>query len=257
MQVPVRGCFFETINAAGVLQVPMVISVWDDDYGISVHAKHQTTKENISEILKGFQRDKNDKGYDILKVKGWDYSALVATYQKAERIAREEHVPVMIHVTDLTQPQGHSTSGSHERYKSTDRFDWEKEYDCLAQMKLWMIANHIATEEELDAIHKDIKKEVRLGKKAAWNAFLQPILDEKIEAIALINDAAETSANRVFITKIINDLVDNNEPGRKDVISACRRTLRYLVGNNSDEKRRLQDWINAYFETVQPKYSSH
>ena len=127
-----EGLFFETINAAGVLQVPMVISIWDDEYGISVHAKHQTTKENISEILKGFQRNKNDKGYEILKVKGWDYSALVATYQKAERIAREDHVPVMIHVIELTQPQGHSTSGSHERYKSKERLNWEKEYDCQA-----------------------------------------------------------------------------------------------------------------------------
>jgi pyruvate/2-oxoglutarate/acetoin dehydrogenase E1 component/TPP-dependent pyruvate/acetoin dehydrogenase alpha subunit len=252
-----EGLFFETINAAGVLQVPMVISIWDDEYGISVHAKHQTTKENISEILKGFQRDEHNKGYEILKVKGWDYTALVETYQKAERIAREEHVPVMIHVIELTQPQGHSTSGSHERYKSKDRLDWEREYDCIAQMKLWIIANNIATEEELDAIHKNIKKDVRQGKKAAWNAFLKPILDEKTQAVSLLTAAAQKSANRVFVTKIINDLTDIQEPGRKEVLSACRKTLRYLVGEDSNEKTALQHWINTYLEEVQPKYSSH
>ena len=252
-----EGLFFETINAAGVLQVPMVISIWDDEYGISVHAKHQTTKENISEILKGFQRDEHNKGFEILKVKGWDYTALVETYQKAERIAREEHVPVLIHVIELTQPQGHSTSGSHERYKSKDRLDWEREYDCIAQMKLWIIANNIATEEELDAIHKNIKKDVRQGKKAAWNAFLKPILDEKTKAVSLITAVAQKSANRVFITKIINDLTDIQEPGRKEVLSACRKTLRYLVNEESKEKTALQHWINTYIEEVQPKYSSH
>jgi pyruvate/2-oxoglutarate/acetoin dehydrogenase E1 component/TPP-dependent pyruvate/acetoin dehydrogenase alpha subunit len=252
-----EGLFFETINAAGVLQVPMVISIWDDEYGISVHAKHQTTKENISEILKGFQRDEHNKGYEILKVKGWDYTALVETYQKAERIAREEHVPVMIHVIELTQPQGHSTSGSHERYKSKDRLDWEREYDCIAQMKLWMLANNIATEEELDTIHKNIKKDVRQGKKAAWNAFLKPILDEKTQAVSIITAASQKSANRVFITKIINDLTEIQEPGRKDVLSACRKTLRYLVGEDSNEKTTLQNWINTYLEEVQPNYSSH
>ena len=130
-----EGLFFETINAAGVLQVPMVISIWDDEYGISVHAKHQTTKENISEILKGFQRDQRNKGYEILRVKGWDYANLVETYQEAASIAREEHVPVLIHVLELTQPQGHSTSGSHERYKSKNRLNWETEHDCNAKMR--------------------------------------------------------------------------------------------------------------------------
>jgi pyruvate/2-oxoglutarate/acetoin dehydrogenase E1 component/TPP-dependent pyruvate/acetoin dehydrogenase alpha subunit len=252
-----EGLFFETINAAGVLQVPMVISVWDDDYGISVHAKHQTTKENISEILKGFQRDKDNKGYEILKVKGWDYTALIETYQKAERIAREEHVPVIIHVTELTQPQGHSTSGSHERYKNKERLDWEKEYDCLSQMKLWIIDNNIATEEELDNIHKNIKKDVSNGKKAAWDAFLKPILEEKAEAIELITSVAQKSSNRVFITKVIDDLKNIQEPGRKDVLSACRKILRYIVGEDSTEKTALQNWIKSYFNEVQPKYSSH
>ncbi|WP_204345790.1 alpha-ketoacid dehydrogenase subunit alpha/beta [Psychroserpens algicola] len=252
-----EGLFFETINAAGVLQVPMVISIWDDEYGISVHAKHQTTKENISEILKGFQRDEQNKGYEILKVNGWDYSALVETYQKAEKIAREEHVPVMIHVVELTQPQGHSTSGSHERYKSKERLAWETEFDCIAQMRLWMIENNIASEEELDALDKSIKKSVREGKKAAWNAYLKPILQEQYQAVDLISKAAEQSANKAFISKIIKDLKEIDEPCRKDVLSASRKTLRYLVGETSNEKTTLQNWINAYISKVQPEYSSH
>ena len=147
-----EGVFFETINAAGVLQVPMVISVWDDEYGISVHAKQQTTKESISEILKGFQRDDQQLGYEILTVKGWDYASLIDTYLIASKIAREEHVPVLIHVNELTQPQGHSTSGSHERYKSTERLTWERQHDCLLKMRDWIISNEIATEEELSKI---------------------------------------------------------------------------------------------------------
>jgi TPP-dependent pyruvate/acetoin dehydrogenase alpha subunit len=147
-----EGLFFETINAAGVLQVPMVMSVWDDEYGISVHARHQTTKENISEILKGFQRDSENNGFEIFRVNGWDYPSLVETYQKAATIAREEHVPVIIHVQQLTQPQGHSTSGSHERYKNAERLAWETEFDCLTQMRNWLLKNNIATEIELDSI---------------------------------------------------------------------------------------------------------
>ncbi|MFN7331819.1 MAG: thiamine pyrophosphate-dependent dehydrogenase E1 component subunit alpha, partial [Flavobacterium sp.] len=141
-----EGLFFETMNAAGVLQVPMVMSVWDDEYGISVHARHQTTKENISALLAGFQRDENQNGFEIFTVMGWDYPALVETYQKAAAIARESHVPVLIHVRELTQPQGHSTSGSHERYKDETRLAWEAEYDCLAQMRQWLIGNNLATE---------------------------------------------------------------------------------------------------------------
>ena len=151
--------FFETINAAGVLQVPMVISVWDDEYGISVHARHQTTKENISEILKGFQRDSKHKGYEILKVKGWDYVELINTYQKASQISRTKHIPVLIHVNELTQPQGHSTSGSHERYKNEERLAWEKSNDCNLKFRDWIISNDIATEEEITENRSQCKKE--------------------------------------------------------------------------------------------------
>jgi len=175
-----EGLFFETINAAGVLQVPMVISVWDDEYGISVHAKHQTTKENISEILSGFQRDENNNGYEILRVKGWDYVSLIETYQEASKIAREEHVPVLIHVNELTQPQGHSTSGSHERYKDQDRLAWEVANDCNLKMREWIIETGISNEEELTELEKSIKKSVREGKKKAWSNYLQPILNERL-----------------------------------------------------------------------------
>lgn len=250
-----EGLFFETINAAGVLQVPMVMSVWDDEYGISVHARYQTTKENISEILKGFQRDEHNNGYEIMTVLGWDYAALVGTYQRAAQIAREEHVPVLIHVRELTQPQGHSTSGSHERYKNAERLAWEAEYDCIAQMRLWMIANGIATAEELDAMDTQIKKEVLEGKKAAWTAFVEPIKKEQNELVTLLESIASTSVNRVFIQKYANDLKEIKEPIRKDLISMARKVLRMIVGESGQPK--LAAWIQNYLNTIQPKFSSH
>ncbi len=252
-----EGLFWETINAAGVLQVPMVISIWDDAYGISVHARHQTTKENISEILKGFQRTEDQNGYEIIKVTGWNYSELIDAYQRAGKIAREEHVPVLIHVKELTQPQGHSTSGSHERYKSEDRLAWEREFDCNVQMRQWMLANNMATEEQLSELENDIKKQVRDGKKAAWTAFLEPQKQEQQQAITLLSNLAETSANKTFIKKIANDLSAESEPLRRDILSATRKALRYVVGEETSEKRQLQDWIANYFETIQPKFSAH
>ena len=252
-----EGLFFETINAAGVLQVPMVISVWDDEYGISVHARHQTTKENISEILSGFQRDENNNGYEILRVKGWDYVSLIETYQEAAKIARTEHVPVLVHVNELTQPQGHSTSGSHERYKDKERLEWEAKTDCNVKLREWMIETGISTDEELSTIEKEIKKAVREGKKAAWNAYLNPIIAERKEASSLITEVATASANREFIEKINNDMLAIVEPARKDVISAARRVLRYVVTENSSAKTKLLQWIDTYFSVVQPKYSSH
>lgn len=251
-----EGLFWETINAAGVLQVPMVISVWDDAYGISVHAKHQTTKENISEILKGFQRTETENGYEIMRVNGWDYGALIETYQKAGAIAREEHVPVLIHVMELTQPQGHSTSGSHERYKSEERLQWEREFDCNLKMREWMVANNIATDLELSDIETAIKKEVREGKKAAWEAFLAPQRQEQAEAVTLLGNLAESSSNKNFIEKIKNDLASEKEPLRRHIAAATRKALRYVVGEDITEKRQLLDWITNYFEIIQPKYSS-
>jgi pyruvate/2-oxoglutarate/acetoin dehydrogenase E1 component/TPP-dependent pyruvate/acetoin dehydrogenase alpha subunit len=252
-----EGLFFETFNAAGVLQVPMVISVWDDDYGISVHAKHQTTKENISEILKGFQRDEHNKGYEIMRVNGWSYPELIDTYQRASKLSRKEHVPVLIHVQELTQPQGHSTSGSHERYKSEERLQWERDFDCNLKMREWIISNNIASSEELEDIEKNAKKEVREGKKAAWNSFLQPILDERNEVVKLIENASLKSDNKVFIDQQINTLLDIKEPYRKDVMAAARKSLRYMISETFVEKEQLKEWISNYFKKVQPKYSSH
>lgn len=252
-----EGIFFETINAAGVLQVPMVISVWDDEYGISVHAKHQTTKENISEILKGFQKEDDTNGYEILKVKGWDYPALMETYQKASLIARDEHIPVLIHVDQLTQPQGHSTSGSHERYKSTKRLAWESEYDCIIKMREWMISNGIATDDDLQELENKLKKGVREGKKAAWSAFLAPINVECKEAVSLVSNLAKSSVNKVFINKLLDELNAIAEPLRKDILSTTRKALRYVTSESSEARLQLQEWINSYLGEVQPKYSSH
>jgi pyruvate/2-oxoglutarate/acetoin dehydrogenase E1 component/TPP-dependent pyruvate/acetoin dehydrogenase alpha subunit len=252
-----EGLFWETINAAGVLQVPMVMCVWDDEYGISVHAKHQTTKEDISEVLSGFQRTEEKAGYEIFKVKGWDYPALVETFEKAGKIAREEHVPVLIHVVELTQPQGHSTSGSHERYKSEERLQWEREFDCNVKMREWLIENNFATDEELSEMEKSIKKKVREGKTKAWTAFLADHKQEQKEAITLIGNLAESSPNKNFIEKIKEELAENKEPLRRDIISKARKALRYVAAENSSEKKQLQDWVNNFFEIVQPKFSSN
>ena len=251
-----EGLFFETINAAGVLQVPMVMSVWDDEYGISVHAKHQTTKENISEILKGFQRDSNSNGYEILTVNGWDYPELVATYEQAAAIAREEHVPVLIHVKELTQPQGHSTSGSHERYKNAERLAWEAEFDCLAQMRNWLIENNLASNEELAAIEEQAKKDVNEGKKNAWNSFVSPMKEEQKELVELLNNVAQTSDNKIFIEKISSELAAIKEPIRKEIITTARKALRMVV-NETTSKTQLSEWITNYISKIQPKFSSH
>ncbi|MBE7629064.1 alpha-ketoacid dehydrogenase subunit alpha/beta [Tenacibaculum piscium] len=266
-----EGLFFETINAGGVLQVPMVMSVWDDEYGISVHAKHQTTKESISEILKGFQKEKNTNGYEIFVVNGWDYTQLIEVYKKASKIAREQHIPVLIHVKELTQPQGHSTSGSHERYKSTERLQWEQEFDCISQMRKWIlnfeskdendqnntVLKLVASEEELITIEKEAKKEVSLAKRNAWSAYTNEIKSEVATAIHLLEKVAEKSNNSSFITKYKNDLAKIIEPLRKDVLIATRKSLRYLKDENFEEKKALQNFIITSIKAGADKFSSH
>jgi pyruvate/2-oxoglutarate/acetoin dehydrogenase E1 component/TPP-dependent pyruvate/acetoin dehydrogenase alpha subunit len=251
-----EGVFFETINAAGVLNVPMVVSIWDDEYGISVHAKHQTTKENISEILKGFQKTENSNGFEILKVNGWDYVALIDTYEKANQIAREQHTPVIIHVVELTQPQGHSTSGSHERYKTTERLNWEKQNDCNLKMREWILANNIASDEELTTLERSIKRQVKDGKNKAWKSYITPIIKEKEQALKLIHAVAIQSPQGVFIKKISANLEEIVEPFRKDIISTARQVLRFLIHDNYPEKQQLVNWVNSYLKHIQPKYSS-
>ncbi|MCH4823755.1 thiamine pyrophosphate-dependent enzyme [Gramella lutea] len=252
-----EGHFWETINAAGVLQVPMVINVWDDEYGISVHAKHQTTKENISEILKGFQRDEDNDGYEILIVEGWDYPKLVDTYEKASAIARTEHCPVLIHVIELTQPQGHSTSGSHERYKSEERLTWEKENDCNLKFRQWIIENDFASADQLDDLEKDIKKEVRKAKHNAWTAYLQPTLEKKKELVKILDNVANSSPNSNFIKSIRKEISGNKEPLKKDLVSAARKCLRHLIGEETSEKNTLIAWLDKFAEQAYEDYAAY
>ena len=254
-----EGHFFEALNAAGVLQIPMVISIWDDEYGISVHSRHQTTKENISEILKGFQRDKKKKGYEIIKVKGWDYPALINAYEKAEKIARKEHIPVMIHVVEMTQPQGHSTSGSHERYKSKERLQWEDDFDCIKMFGKWIINNNISNQKELDEIRKVAKKKVLTNKNAAWKAYQTPIVAELQTASNLIGDLISQSNNGVFIKPIKEqlDLDAKLNPNRKNIFTAIKATLRLIRDENYPAKEKLKQIIDKWNQENQDRYSSH
>lgn len=252
-----EGHFFEVINAAGVLQVPMIISVWDDEYGISVPAKYHTTKSDISKVLEGFRKDNDNLGYELIKVKGWDYTALIHAYENASDLAREEHVPILIHVTELTQPQGHSTSGSHERYKSEERLAWEKENDCNKRFREFIIENNIASEEELLAIEKSIKREVRAARKEAWEEYSTPYKQVKKTLVALLEKVASSSPNKIFIKKLKNNLIAIEEPTNKDFASKSRKALRYLLEENTPEKNELQHWVVNFLKEMQPKYSSH
>jgi pyruvate/2-oxoglutarate/acetoin dehydrogenase E1 component/TPP-dependent pyruvate/acetoin dehydrogenase alpha subunit len=263
-----EGIFFESINAAGVLEVPMVMSVWDDEYGISVHAKHQTTKESISEILKGFQKEEGTNGYEIFVVNGWDYVQLIDVYANASRIARENHTPVLIHVKELTQPQGHSTSGSHERYKNIERLKWEKEFDCIEKMREWIlnfeledgngnILKFVDDNQELISLEKEAKKEVAAAKRTAWNAFTNEIKQEVTTAVNLLEKVAVKSSNGTFITKIKNDLECIIEPIRKDVLTATRKALRFIKDEVFSEKIELQEFIKKSISEASYKYSSH
>jgi pyruvate/2-oxoglutarate/acetoin dehydrogenase E1 component/TPP-dependent pyruvate/acetoin dehydrogenase alpha subunit len=248
-----EGVFFEAINAAGVLQIPMAMSVWDDGYGISVPAKYQTTKEDISEILKGFQRDENAVGYEIFKVRGWDYPALCEAYQKAIDLCRSEHVPVLIHVTEVTQPQGHSTSGSHERYKDKQRLAWEKEFDCNLQMRKWMLESAIISEEELLKLEFSAKKLVLQAQKEAWNDLLDGVKLEKETAVMLINNVAK---GEPAITKIASQLSSAPDAMRRELISAVRQTLRLTVPLPSEERNQLLSWYKQQREVNEDRYNS-
>lgn len=251
-----EGHFFESINAAGVLQIPMAISIWDDGYGISVHAKYQTTKENISEILKGFQRDEKGEGFEIFRVNGWDYPALCETYEKAIAICREKHIPVMIHVQELTQPQGHSTSGSHERYKSKERLAWEIEFDCIKKMRDWMITSSIATAEELDAIEQDAKKYVRACQKEVWESFNNPIKQEIEEVSTLLESLASSSNSSAEILALLQTLRSTVDAMRKDILVAVRKSLRLTRNEDNDAKRNLVIWLNYYNTQNYDRYNS-
>lgn len=249
-----EGLFFETINAAGVLQVPVVMSVWDDGYGISVPKKYQTTKGSISELLKGLQREEGIPGFEIIRVKGWDYAKLVRAYERGTALAREEHVPVLIHVEDMTQPQGHSTSGSHERYKSKERLEWAKEYDCIRKMREWMLKHELSDEETLDAIEKQAKKDVRSAQKEAWKEFQNEIDADRTALLDILDRAAE--AEMPVSQSEIDALRKIHEPVRKDVVSAARRALLMTAGTKSEIRSELSAWIRGHAEKNADRYNS-
>ena len=251
-----EGLFFETINAAGVLQVPMVTSIWDDEYGISVHAKHHTTKENISEILKGFQRTNTNDGYEIIEVKGWDYVNLIKVYKKAEKTCREKHIPIIIHVSDLTQPLGHSTSGSHERYKNSDRLDWEKKFDCNTKMREWIISNNISTDKELIELEKSIQKKVKEDRAKAWKAVISITKNDKEELLNILKKI-DSKLLTEKITSIIDKLKNINEPNKKDIVSTARKVLYNLNKVDINSKKELVDWLNLKLYQNTLDYSSH
>ncbi len=251
-----EGLFFEALNAAGVMQVPMAISVWDDAYAISVPAKLQTTKEDISEILKGFQREPGTNGYEIFKVRGWDYVSLCETYERAIAVCRKEHVPVLIHVTEMTQPQGHSTSGSHERYKNKDRLAWEDEHDCLLQMRHWMVASAIATESEMDDLELAAKKHVRDCQRQVWNELSDSIRVELNEAAGLIENLAQYAPSKTELLAVADELRACVDPGRHNVFAAVRKALRLTVKDNLLQKQQLINWLADEKEKNYTRYNS-
>lgn len=253
-----EGLFWEALNAIGVLKIPVVLSVWDDEYGISVPNEHQITKENLSELLKGFQREPgSDAGFDLYTVRAWDYPDLVETYMKAAKTARREHVPALIHVIEATQPQGHSTSGSHERYKSEERLAWEEKYDGTRKMREWIIDQRIATEGELDQIERNAKKLVENIRIKAWKAFTLPIHKERQEVAILIETMATSSKNSETLLSIRTALLDKQTPFRKDVMAAVHRALVAVRGEDMQAKHQLNQWKKEQDAINRDRYGSH
>lgn len=251
-----EGVFWEAINAIGVLQLPFVMSVWDDGYGISVPKEYQTTKGSISKILAGFQRTEDEAGYEILKVKAWDYQDLIKTYEKAAEIARTEHVPVLVHVEEVTQPQGHSTSGSHERYKSKERLEWEVEYCCLQQLRKWILAKKIATEADLDQIETEALQEVTKAKVEAWDAYISPMKEEKsfvLDRVATLFEETGDARLEGLIKKI--KIIPNAI--RKDILPVAKKAVRFTVGSDSASRKELLDWLNEIKPVNEERYNSH
>lgn len=251
-----EGIFWETINAAGVLRVPLAVSVWDDGYGISVPKKYQTTKSSISEALSGFNVNELGDGYDIYVCEGWDYPKLVATYRKGIENMRKTHRPALFHITEVTQPQGHSTSGSHERYKNAERLQWEKDYDGIKKFREWILANEIADEQELQAIEQVAKKEAQDGRNAAWRKFNEPIKAEIAQLVELLNDVAtESGEEKVYET--ISSIETAMDPIRKDIIKTAKVVIRQFRGQEFSAIDRLRRWTDSFVAKYQQTYSSH
>lgn len=252
-----EGHFYEAINAAGVLQVPMVIAVWDDEFGISVPQEYHTTKGSISELLSGIQRDSDKKGYEIIKAKGWDYEGLKSAFEKAEKVAREEHVPVLVHVQEVTQPQGHSTSGSHERYKTKERLEWEKEHDCILKFREWIIENELATPEELDKLEKQAKDSAKSARQAAWNAFAKDIKKDQDQAVTIMEALAQESQFKEQIVQMVSELKKTLNPIRLDTYKVVKNVLRLTRTENTSSRASLLAWLKRNDEENFKRFSSH
>lgn len=246
-----EGHFWETINAAGVLQVPLVVFVWDDGYGISVPKKYQTTKASISEVLSGFEKRQGTNGFNIYKVKGWDYAGMCESFEEGIRIARETHTPTLFHVEEITQPQGHSTSGSHERYKSPERLEWEKEWDGMTKMREWIVANALATEDELADIEKETKEHVRKSKADAWAAYLAPIKAQVTRAAELLSAAAEkVSEKSAVLQAMVKELTDIREPLRRDVMRILDSAVQQIGSSDAGF------WLSDFYKELKEENSS-
>jgi len=251
-----EGQFWETINAAGVLQVPLVVFVWDDGYGISVPKKFQTTKGSISEALSGMQKEEGTNGYHIYNVKGWDYAGMCEIFEEGIRLARETHTPALFHVEEITQPQGHSTSGSHERYKAHERLEWERKWDAMKKMREWIIANVLATEEELEEIERESKNHVRSARAHAWEAYLEPIRKQVNRTVDLINDVTGKIRDRSKeLTALAKELSSHKEPLRRDVMRVLNAAID-IVGDN-DAGYWLKDHYKDLLTESKELFSSH
>lgn len=249
-----EGMFFEAINAAGVLQIPMLTAVWDDGYGISVPAEYQTTKGSISKILAGFQRGPGEKGIEIFTVRGWEYEELIKTFQKAEKVCREEHVPVLVHVTEMTQPQGHSTSGSHERYKSKERLQWEVKHDCISKMREYILEEELSTPDELDTIEKEAKAFAKSEREAAWKAFNVDIQEEQKELEGYLDEAASASEEIAVLRQKLSATVN---PLRLDAMKAARQAVWLLRGQTLDAREKIIGWLDRRTKESYDRFSSH
>jgi pyruvate/2-oxoglutarate/acetoin dehydrogenase E1 component/TPP-dependent pyruvate/acetoin dehydrogenase alpha subunit len=256
-----EGHFWETINAAGVLQVPMAMSVWDDGFGISVPNKLQTTKSSISEVLKGFEQTADKAGYKIYTARGWDYEELCKIYYEGVSYCRENHVPVLFHITEVTQPQGHSTSGSHERYKTTERLSWEKDFDCISQMRNWIISQDIATSDELDLIEKEAVEQVRNARKTAWNNYQKPLNKLRDDFLRIADVTSCNCAKTDRINSIKEDLRQIADPIRKDIMSAAKKILRLICDSCSNPSNSLKinvtQWLTEELNESRKKFNTY
>jgi pyruvate/2-oxoglutarate/acetoin dehydrogenase E1 component len=258
-----EGLFWESVNAIGVLKAPAVITVYDDGYGISVPNQFQMVKENIGALLKGFERNPNlpfekvQNGYDHYTVRAWDYPALVETYQTAAEIAREYHIPALVHVTDVTQPQGHSTSGSHERYKTPERLKWEEEFDGLKKMRKWMTDNRLISSSELDSLEKADYDTVEGFRRAAWDAYLSPITEERNQVMDMLDEIA-SSSNHVSELRMLRDrLATLPSYTRRDIHSIAHEALRLLRDEANPTKQVLVQWKHENDKLNVERYGSH